>query len=259
MNGMLKARVVEFYDTNVAGKLEGFIEGNLRVECAWETVERWARPSPARVLELGCAVGDISWRMHRLWPNAEIVGVDISPKSIELARSLFASPNVSFINGTVVSQELTGRFDLVVMLDVYEHIAADQRGELHERLKSLLSDDGQIVLSFPTPEHLAWLRRHAPEQIQPIDEDVSPNTILTLASETDSTMMLYRKVSVWHEGDYAHAIVSRDRWKPVVRRSDSRGGWRKLVGLTAGPTPRTLTRWERLARVRKRLGVASYP
>ena len=31
--------VATFYDANISGKLEGFVEGNPRVERAWETID----------------------------------------------------------------------------------------------------------------------------------------------------------------------------------------------------------------------------
>jgi SAM-dependent methyltransferase len=221
----LLERAEIFYDTNVGGKLEGFVEGNDRVEAAWRTVESWVRHSPRRVLEIGCAVGDICWRMNRVWPGTDVVGLDVSGKSIEIATRLFAEPGITFVQGTVTAAPLSGSFDVIVMLDVYEHIPKGDRLAVHAALKRLLSDDGQIVLSFPTPQHLAWLREHQPDQIQPVDEDISPEVILTLAGETGTDVVLYQNVNVWHEGDYAHAVLRRQTGFPGARtRAPRRDG-----------------------------------
>src|SRR5687767_2028047 len=83
-NAALLERAEVFYDTNVGGKLAGYVEGNDRVERAWRTIESWVRPTPRRVLEIGCAIGDICWRMSRVWPEADIVGLDVSGKSVEI-------------------------------------------------------------------------------------------------------------------------------------------------------------------------------
>ena len=254
--------IAEFYDANVTGKLDGFVDGNPRVERAWETVERWAASkNPRRVLELGCAIGDICWRMSRLWPEAEIVGLDVSPKSIEIANKLFGSPTLTFIEGTLTSAQFSNKFDLIIMLDVYEHIPASDRPALHAALSRLLSPNGQIILSFPTPEHLAWLREHHPEQIQPVDEDVSVPTILALASDTATEVALFQKVGVWYEGDYAHAVVSQRRpWTGIDESSPSMSLGTKVRKFLALDAHSVLpARAERLARVRERLGAACYP
>ena len=38
------------------------------------------RPEPKRVLDLFCGAGGAAMGLHRAWPNAEIVGVDIKPQ-----------------------------------------------------------------------------------------------------------------------------------------------------------------------------------
>ena len=254
--------IADFYDANVTGKLEGFVDGNPRVERAWDTVERWAGANiPTRVLELGCAIGDICWRMSRLWPEAEIVGLDVSPKSIEIATTLFGSPTLKFVEGTLTSAQFTDKFDLIVMLDVYEHIPRSDRLALHAALRRLLSPSGQIILSFPTPEHLAWLREHHPDQIQPVDEDVSAASILAMASDTGTEVTLYQKVGVWYEGDYAHAVVSQRRpWTGIDEASPSASiGSKVRKFLALGAHSVLPARAERLARVHERLGAACYP
>ena len=78
-----------YYDGQIARKLRDFVEGNERVELAWQTIEQWAPPDPRRILEIGCGIGDISWRMTRRWPECEVVGLEISRKSLEIAEKLF--------------------------------------------------------------------------------------------------------------------------------------------------------------------------
>jgi hypothetical protein len=40
------------------------------------------------------------------------------------------------------------------MMDVYEHIAVQERPELHEFLAAALGERGRIFLSVPTPQTL---------------------------------------------------------------------------------------------------------
>jgi 2-polyprenyl-3-methyl-5-hydroxy-6-metoxy-1,4-benzoquinol methylase len=115
--------VAAFYDARVRGKLDDFVRANPRIEAAIETLAEWAPARPRRVLEIGCGVGATSWRMARAWPDAEVLGLDLSPASIEAARACFRRPNLSYRAGRLEALALDGGFDLVLMMDVYEHVA----------------------------------------------------------------------------------------------------------------------------------------
>jgi len=252
-----------YYDEHVTGKLTGFVEGNERVERAWLTVAQWAPANPRRILEIGCGIGDICWRMTRQWPGAEVTGMDISPKSLEIAHKLFTSPRLSFCEGTLTKEKIAGQFDLVVLIDVYEHIAAGERPELHRALKEIQSEAGRVVLSFPTPRHLAWLKAHQPDQIQPVDEDISLSTISKLAEATRNEVLLYQELGVWHQGDYAHAVLGRREGWDAVGNSPGRSLKRRILHrirqLVSGRSePLIPSRSQRLARVREQLGSEYY-
>lgn len=220
MNPSLE-EVKKYYDDHTINKLKGFVYTNERVERAWLTVVDYGK-NPARILEIGCGVGDISWRMSKRWTDAEIVGLDISNKSVEMATKLFASSKLKFIEGTLEKAKLSGKFDLILLIDVYEHIAISERETLHQAIKELISKEGKIILSFPTPRHLAWLRTNDTSNIQPIDENVDINTISKFAQEINKEVLLYKEISVWHEGDYAHAVLgSRIGWKAASDRITS--------------------------------------
>lgn len=251
-----------FYDANVHGKLEGFVEGNPRIERAWETIDKWAPTNPGRILEIGCGIGDICWRMTRKWTDSRVIGVDISPKSIEMARKLFGSSRLSFVDGPLRTETFTEKFDFIVLMDVYEHVAVVDRLELHEVLKDICSDHGRIVLSFPTLCHLAWLRQYHPDQIQPVDENISIETIVMLARETGTEVLLYQEVNVWHNGDYAHAVLGRRNWNPAATNTGMppTGMMEKIQKLLFDKgEPLIPPRPRRLALVHQKLGRQCYP
>lgn len=254
MSTISTEEVRSYYDAHVGGKLKGFVEGNARVECAWSTIERWAGEAPVRILEVGCGIGDICWRMSRRWTGGSIVGLDVSPLSLVVARKLFGDRRVRFVPGPLVPGGLDGRFDVIVLMDVYEHVARADRPALHSAIRDLRADNGRVILTFPTPRHLAWLRAHMPEQIQPVDEDITADAIVTLARDTGQDVLFYSEVGVWHEGDYAHAVLGTcagwDTATPPSRRT----------ALSRTPPPALVpSRRARLARVIDRLGPDVYP
>jgi SAM-dependent methyltransferase len=216
--------VEAYYNERVAGKLADFIDFNPRIEAAIETIAEWSPPRPKRVLEIGCGIGATSWRMARAWPDAEVVGADISRTSVEVAQSCFRRPNLTYRAGLIDESSIPGRFDLVVLMDVYEHIARTDRPTLHATIRAALTDEARVVMTVPTPEILAYLRANVPHEIQPVDEDIDLEVARTFARETATELIHYRQVGIWRYGDYAHLVFGRFKPASVIARQPRPAG-----------------------------------
>lgn len=203
--------VEQYYDSRIAEKLRDFTGRLPRIEAAFETIADWAPAAPHRVLEIGCGVGATSWRMARAWPDAEVVGVDLSPSSIEVANTCFQRPNLRYRAGQLAECDLAGAFDLIVLMDVYEHIARSERPSFHAVLRRLLSPESRLLLMVPTPAHQDFLRTNDPAGLQPVDEDIHPHDIQRLASDVGARLLAYREIGVWRYGDYFHAVLGKTR------------------------------------------------
>jgi len=226
------ATVAAFYDARVGGKLADFVRANPRIEAAVETLAEWAPARPRRVLEIGCGVGATAWRMARAWPGAEVIGLDLSPASIEAARTCFRRPNLSYHAGRLETCGLDGVFDLVLMMDVYEHVAPGERAALHRALDRLLADQARCLLTVPSPAHQAYLKTRHPDRLQPIDETIDAAEILALAQATRMRLISYRHVGVWRYGDYIHAVLARgEALQPVALRQARPGGVQRVKDL----------------------------
>jgi SAM-dependent methyltransferase len=203
-------KVKNFYSEQVSLRLKMFVNGNERVERAWNTLHSFAPLSPRNILEVGCGIGYISYRMSCTWPHATVTGLDITPDYIEIANKLFGSSNVNFIQGLLQNSLFGSKFDLIVLMDVYEHIEATQRPEINRRLAELLDDGGKILLTVPTPRHLDWLIENMPNEIQPVDERISLSVVEKLVEDTKTQLELYKEVDVWRVGDYAHIVLKKN-------------------------------------------------
>ena len=203
--------VQAYYDERVEGKLRDFTDSNPRIEAAVQLVAEWAPPNPRRILEIGCGIGATSWRMSRAWPDAEVVGADVSATSIEVAKTCFRRTNLSYRCGLIEEGALAGKFDLILLMDTYEHIAIQDRPPLHSAIRSLLAQEARVIVTVPTPAILADARAKDLSTLQPVDEDVRPTDILVLAEATATQLLYYREVGVWHYGDYAHIALGRYR------------------------------------------------
>ena len=204
-----RAVVEKYYNDRVDGKLRDFTHRNPRIEAAIQLIAEWAPPNPKRILEIGCGVGATSWRMARAWPQAEVVGADISIDSIEIAKKCFQRNNLTYRAGFIKKGVLSGQFDLVVLMDVYEHITLQDRISLHAVIKSILNEEARIVVTIPTPALQDYARLNIPQELQPVDEDVSPADALRFGQETATQLLYYRQVGIWRYGDYAHFVLGR--------------------------------------------------
>lgn len=203
--------IKQYYDERIDRKIWDFTSANPRIETALKSLLMWLRKDDANILEIGCGIGATSWRVSRLCRMAKVLGVDVSSRSIKVAKTCFRAANLSFRDMTLYKGALSERFDYIVMMDVYEHIAVEQRPELHEFLAEALTEEGRIFLSFPTPQNLKFLKEVYPDEIQPVDEDINPEVLGRLSADVRGRLLYYHEVSIWRTGDYAHAVVGRDK------------------------------------------------
>lgn len=257
-----KDAIRAFYDQHIVDKVADFVDGNPRVDAAWDTIQQWAPPSPRAILEVGCGFGQISWQLASRWPDAQVTGFDISERSIELAGKVFQRDNLSFAAGQVEALDRTAAYDLIVLVDVYEHIGVADRAGFDASLGRLLATGGRLILTFPTPAYQRLLRTSHPDRLQPVDEDVEVSVLQQLATATETRMLMFNERSIWTSGDYAHAVLGRSvtggpvaRVIPPAPRAIERAR-RKLQTLWRGETPGS--REGRLRLIERSLGPDIY-
>lgn len=106
-----------------------------------------------RIADAGCGTGEATAGIARLFPNASVVGIDINPASLELARGLVAKTglNLTFVQcdiceplddalqaaGVLRERE---RFDLVTSMGVLHHLSDPAAG--FANVRRIIRDDG---------------------------------------------------------------------------------------------------------------------
>ena len=107
-----------------------------------------------RILDLCTGSGCIAWTLALEIPDATVVGVDISPKALQVARSQFKDPRVSFRRADVLKGcRVAGSFDILVSNPPYvlESEKADMR-------RNVLDYEPALALFVPDEDPLKFYR-----------------------------------------------------------------------------------------------------
>ena len=148
---------------------------------------------PARALDIACGTGDLAFELARHFEDAEVLGVDLSPKMLDMARRKNVSPRIVFAEGDAM--HLAGisdcSFQLCSCAFGFRNFA-DRRQALREIAQVLAPGGEMIVLEFFRPRSSAlwfaissWIRlatalfaygkasayRHLRESIQRMDTE----------------------------------------------------------------------------------------
>jgi SAM-dependent methyltransferase len=108
------------------------------------------RPSPARIVDYGCGIGDVTALLAEYFPGSDVCGLDPSSRCVELARERYAAPRVHF----AVFDDGAARgisADLVHLNGVVHHVAPGERPALFADLARRVAPGGALALFENNP------------------------------------------------------------------------------------------------------------
>jgi cyclopropane-fatty-acyl-phospholipid synthase len=100
-----------------------------------------------KVLDIGCGWGGLALYLHRV-AGVEVLGVTLSEEQIALARQRAKEAGVSdkvkfeFVD----YREITGSFDRIVSIGMFEHVGPRYFRTFFETCRGLLAEDGVMLL-----------------------------------------------------------------------------------------------------------------
>jgi 2-polyprenyl-3-methyl-5-hydroxy-6-metoxy-1,4-benzoquinol methylase len=104
-----------------------------------------------RILDAGSGTGVISFAIARRFPAASVSGIDLNGDPIRIGNHIakkIAVRNIQFSRCSVDDFQEKNEFDLVVCVDILEHIENDSK--TIKSLYELISTDGFLLLHVPS-------------------------------------------------------------------------------------------------------------
>ncbi len=136
---MRRRERVAVYDAIAEGRA-GWVSKNQYYADEVARVVKTLVPPGSRVLEVGCGLGDLLAALP-----ASGVGIDISPRMIELARA--RHPSLDMRVADVERDPLPeGLFDVVILSDAVGHL--DDVEHALERVRGCLAPGGKVVVTY---------------------------------------------------------------------------------------------------------------
>jgi len=131
-----------------------------------------------RLLDFGCGSGASTFCMAAMFPETEIVGVELSAGDIKLARQVLAVrhlTNVQFFispDSNCLPPEI-GSFDIVMLSAVYEHLLPEERRRVMPLIWSSMNYGGVLFVNqtpyryFPYEHHSSglWFINYLPDRL----------------------------------------------------------------------------------------------
>lgn len=138
-----------------ASNYEGWIAGYQHA-AEWDRYSRIVNSWRGTVVDLGCGTGRFTHRLD--CRDLEVIGVDFSNASLELARKV--APHATFLEGDVRNVALPDNSaDHLLSIQVYEHLLqADDAQKFFSEVARLLKPEGTALICGYAYTLWDWLR-----------------------------------------------------------------------------------------------------
>ena len=143
---------------------------------AWHVhreIKKWAKTAPenVEVLDAGAGFGQYDYYMTRKYPNWNILAIDVKEEQVADCNEFFGklkNSKVKFIVGDLTQYQKEDSYNLVVCVDVMEHIEEDVK--VFANYYTSMKKSAMLLISTPSDQGGSDVHDHEHESF--IDEHV---------------------------------------------------------------------------------------
>jgi SAM-dependent methyltransferase len=178
-------------------------------------LDRWNDLEPRAILDAGCGRGDYSFYLARRYPHATVTAVDIDEARVDRNRRMatrLGLENVSFETADLVTARFPTLFDLIISIDVLEHIT--QQEQALRNLAGHLTSNGRVFYHIPTerqkPVPLSSLLRgfHEWAEAEHIAEDRTAEDFVVAMRNTGYDVLRTYRTFGYFTGELATSLFN---------------------------------------------------
>lgn len=183
-------------------------EGDAKLRAAYhDSIARAIAAPPRDVLDLGCSTGRSTFALQRVYPDANLTGLDLSPHFLAVARyRAEREPDGARIRWVHAPAEATGlpdeSFDLVSACLVYHELPQSAAIAILREARRLLRPGGCVAIMDMNPQSEVYA--------------AMPSFVLTLLKSTEPYLDQYFSL------DLAQAMAEAGFEPPAVARTTPR-------------------------------------
>jgi 2-polyprenyl-3-methyl-5-hydroxy-6-metoxy-1,4-benzoquinol methylase len=214
---------------------------NIRIEQAIKRVSQYVKED-SNVLDIGCGIGIIAESIGQTAKKGKVWACDLSGQNIWYAEKTVCLPNVSFKAVDVlhafneIQTWINSPLDVVVMIDVIEHLPLEQHQSLLCKIKEIMTNDAYLVLTFPSAMYQMYLQTEKKDELQIVDESVTLSHLCKVAADAGFQIKHFSLQDMWLTNQYVHAVLQPNcDLKPVQQNK---------VGLSKKVALRTCSFWQ---------------
>ncbi len=154
-----------------------------------EEVSRRA-PKNGTVIDLGCGPGSVLRMLRVARPDLRLIGVDIDPTIIAIARKRAQNKNIEFHIASIDQTPLTSSSaDVVISTLMFHHLPTPTKTNAFNEVRRILKVKGTFLLcDFSIPQHRAWLSIRWWKYLEPEIEPQFQGQLIELGKQAKAKM-----------------------------------------------------------------------
>ena len=195
-----------------------------RITAVLETLQRIDFVTPPAICDLGCGAG---WATSILGHFGKTTGVDLSDTSLASERY----PNAEFLSANILEWDgPKGTFDVVVSIEVIEHIEKPLQAKYVQIAHDLLRPGGHFIITTPNGKTMCAMAKGGREwSNQPLEEWLTASELRTVLG-TSFDVRDVRSFILGHGVRGSFRIVNSPKVARLFGAIGARSAWEN-VGL----------------------------